>query len=110
METQLKDVASRIRELRTIAGLTEAEMAAKTEITEEQYRILEEGETDFGFTFIYKCAHVFGVEIKDLLEGSSPSLSMYTVTRRGEGLPIARKTGFFPVSMPGLLFANSGRF
>ena len=39
METQLKDVASRIRELRTIAGLTEAEMAAKTEITEEQYRI-----------------------------------------------------------------------
>ena len=34
METQLKDVASRIRELRTIAGLTEAEMAAKTEITE----------------------------------------------------------------------------
>ncbi len=95
METQLKDVAARIRELRTIAGLTEAEMAAKTEISEEQYKILEEGETDFGFTFIYKCAHVFGVEIKDLLEGSSPSLTMYTVTRKGEGLPIARKSGFF---------------
>ncbi len=95
MDTQLKDVAARIRELRNIAGLTEAEMAAKTEITEEQYKILEQGETDFGFTFIYKCARVFGVEIKDLLEGSSPNLSMYTVTRKGEGLPIARKTGYF---------------
>ncbi len=95
METQLKDVAARIRELRTIAGLSEKEMAAKTEISEEQYRILEEGETDFGFTFIYKCAHVFGVEIKDLLEGSSPSLTLYTVTRKGDGLPIARKSSGF---------------
>lgn len=94
METQLKDIAARIRELRTISGLSEAEMAAKTEISEEQYRILEQGETDFGFTFIYKCADIFGVEIKDLLEGSSPVLSLYTVTRKGEGLPIARKTGF----------------
>ncbi len=95
MDTRLKDVAARIKELRQISGFTEAEMAAKTEITEEQYKILEQGETDFGFNFIYKCANVFGVEIKDLLEGSSPSLSMYTVTRKGEGLPIARKTGFF---------------
>ena len=61
MDTQLKDVAARIRELRTIAGLTEAEMAEKTEVTEERYKVLEQGETDFGFTFIYKCAHVFGV-------------------------------------------------
>ncbi len=95
MDTQLKDVAARIRELRNISGLTEEEMAAKTEVSTEQYKVLEQGETDFGFTFIYKCAHVFGVEIKDLLEGSSPNLSMYTVTRKGEGLPIARKTGFF---------------
>ena len=95
MDTQLKDVAARIRELRTIAGLTEAEMAEKTEVTEERYKVLEQGETDFGFTFIYKCAHVFGVEIKDLLEGRSPKLSLYNVTRNGEGLPIARKSGFF---------------
>ncbi len=95
MDTQLKEIAARIREMRNITGLTEAEMAEKTEVSEEQYRKLEQGETDFGFTFIYKCAQVFGVEIKDLLEGSSPSLSMYTVTRKGKGLPFARKKGFF---------------
>ncbi len=93
-ENKLKEVASRIRELREITGLTEAEMAEKTEITEAEYHALEQGETDFGFTFIYKCAQIFNVEIKDLLEGNSPSLSLYTVTKKGEGLPIARRTGF----------------
>ncbi|MCQ2462376.1 MAG: AMP-binding protein [Clostridia bacterium] len=94
MENQLKEVASRIKELRTIAGLSAAEMAQKTGVSEEKYAVLEQGETDFGFTFIYKCADVFGVEIKDLLEGSSPSLSMYELTKKGDGLPIARRTGF----------------
>ncbi len=94
MDNTLKEVAARIRELREISGYSVERMAQLTEVTADEYRTLEEGNTDFGFTFIYKCAHAFGVEIKDLLEGSSPNLSLYTVTRKGEGLPIARRTGF----------------
>ena len=94
MENQLKDVASRIKTLREIAGLTEAEMAEKTEVSENDYKMLEAGEKDFNFTFVYKCADIFGVELKDLLEGSSPTLSLYTVARKGEGMPIARRAGF----------------
>lgn len=94
MEDQLREIAGRIRELRSIAGFTEAQMAEKTGVSEDMYRMLEQGDTDFSFNFIYKCASAFGVEIKDILEGSSPSLSLYTLTRSGEGLPIARKSGF----------------
>ena len=94
MQSELKEVASRIKELREIAGLTPSEMSLKTEVTLDEYLALERGETDFSFTFIYKCAAVFGVEIKDLLEGISPSLATYTVTRKGFGLPITRRTGF----------------
>ena len=94
MENQLKDVASRIKTLREISGLSEEDMATKTEVTLDEYKTLEKGEKDFSFTFIYKCAQVFGVEMKDLLEGSSPSLSLYTVTKKGEGMPIARRVGF----------------
>jgi len=94
MENQLREVAARIKELREISGFTVEQMAEKTEVSVEEYTVLEQGVKDFGFTFIYKCAAAFGVEIKDLLEGSSPNLSLYTVTRKGEGLPIARKTGF----------------
>ena len=94
MINELKEVAARIKELREIAGLSPSEMSLKTEVTLDEYLALEKGETDFSFTFIYKCAAVFGVEIKDLLEGISPLLATYTVTKKGEGLPITRRTGF----------------
>jgi len=94
MGYQLKEVAERIRTLREIAGYTQEQMAEKTEITVDEYVKLESGELDFGFTFIYNCADIFGVDIKDLLEGSSPNLSIYNVTKKGEGLRIERKSGF----------------
>ncbi len=94
MENKLKELAARIKELREISGLTEQQMAQKTGISVEQYTELEKGENDFGFTFIYKCSQIFNVDMKDILEGESPSLSSFTITRKGEGLPIARRTGF----------------
>lgn len=94
VDRELLEIATRIKAAREIAGLTEAQMAEKTGVTEEEYRVLEQGLSDFNFTFIFKCANVFGVDIKDLLEGESATLSLYTVTRKGEGLPITRRTGF----------------
>ncbi|MDO5559022.1 MAG: AMP-binding protein [Oscillospiraceae bacterium] len=94
MENQLLDVAARIKALREIAGFSVEQMAEKTDVTVYEYKLLEEGNTDFNFTFIYKCAHAFNVDMKDILEGESPSLSSFTVTRKGEGLPITRRTGF----------------
>lgn len=94
MGYQLREVAERIKELREIAGYSQEQMAKKTEVSLDEYIKLENGETDFGFTFIYKCADIFSVDIKDLLEGSSPNLNLYTVTKKGEGLRIYRNTGF----------------
>ncbi|MBQ8281445.1 MAG: AMP-binding protein [Lachnospiraceae bacterium] len=94
VDKELLEIATRIKAAREIAGLTEAQMAEKTGVTVEEYCTLEQGKSDFDFTFIFKCANVFGVGIKDLLEGESATLSLYTVTRKGEGLPITRRTGF----------------
>lgn len=94
MEQKLMEIAERIRTLREILGISEEQMAEKTGVSLDEYTELEKGTSDFSFTFIYACANVFNVEIKDLLEGTSPSLSEYSVTRKGEGLPIARREGF----------------
>ena len=94
VETEkLKEVAVRIREMRDISGFSVAEMAKKTEVTEEEYLAFENGENDFPFTFIHKCALAFGIGITDLLEGQSAHLSSYTVTRRGEGQETAKEDG-----------------
>ncbi len=93
-EIKIHEVATRISQLRQDLNLTVEEMAEQTGYSVEDYRSFESGEKDFSFTFIYKCANIFRVEISDLMEGASPELSGYTVTRKGEGVPIVRREGF----------------
>ena len=94
LKTQLAEVAERIRTMREIMGLSEEEMAQRAGVSVEDYRKYELGESDFSFTFIFKCAERFGIDPTDLIKGVSPTLSTYTVSRRGEGLPITRRHGF----------------
>ena len=90
---KLMDVALRIKEMRNIIGLTEEEMAQKTEVTLEEYKNYEAAKADFPFSFIHKCSIVFGIGISDILEGKSAHLSSYTVTRKGEGQETAKEDG-----------------
>ena len=90
----IKEVALRICDLREILDISVEDAAAATDVSVEQYRAYERGELDYSFTFIYKCAHLFGVDVTDILKGSSPKLSEYSVTKRGGGLPIVRRRGF----------------
>ena len=86
VETEkLREVAGRIREMRDVCGFSTEEMAAKTEVSVEEYEKYESGELDFPFTFIHKCALAFGIGITYLMEGQSAHLSLYTVTRGGQG-------------------------
>ncbi len=94
MDYNLKEVAGRIKDLREAKGYTQEELAKLTGVTLEDYKILEEGETDFSFTFIYKCAKACSVEVVDLLEGRSSTLTSFAITRKGEGLKIVKKKGF----------------
>ena len=93
MTNQLMDIAMRIRDMREILGYSMQRMAELTEVSEEVYRSYESGTVDLPFTFLLKCANVFGVEINVLLEGHSARLSGYTVTRRGKGLVTASEDG-----------------
>ena len=90
---QLMEIALRIREMRQILGYSMQKMADLTEVSEENYRLYETGTVDLPFSFMHKCAKVFGLEITDLLEGHSAKLSGYTVTRRGKGLTTASEDG-----------------
>ena len=93
MEYSLKEVAGRIKDLREATGYTQKELAKLTGVSVEDYKVLETGEADFSFTFIYKCAKACGVEVVDLLEGTSTTLTSFAITRKGEGLKIIKKKG-----------------
>ncbi|MEG1244218.1 MAG: XRE family transcriptional regulator, partial [Oscillospiraceae bacterium] len=99
MNLQLSEVAQRIKTLREILEISEAEMACNTDVALNEYRQYELGEKDFSFTFIYKCAKHLDVDPTDLISGVSPTLSSYNLTRKGDGLPITRRKGFKYINM-----------
>ena len=90
---QLSEIATRIKELREIMGFSVQKMTELTDVDEQKYLSYESGKIDIPFSFIHKCALAFGVDMTDLLEGSSARLSTYTVTRKGQGQETAKEDG-----------------
>ena len=88
IDPKIPEIAERIRALREMCEYTTAEMAEATDISVEEYESLESGEQDFCFTFLYKCADKLGVDLMEIVTGSSPHLSGFCCVRNGEGLPI----------------------
>ena len=93
LDYKIMEMARRIKELREIENLTPAEMAVKTGVTQEEYIACENGEKDLNFAFIYRCALAFNVDVTDIIEGKSPNLMSYTVTRSGKGQRIEQAHG-----------------
>lgn len=93
LDFQLQEMASRIRELRRISNLSTAEMAQRTGVSEAEYTSCETGGHDLSFAFIYRCAMAFGVNVTDIIEGTSPTLRGYAITRAGEGARIEQAHG-----------------
>ena len=93
LEEKIREMAGRIRALREIVGLSTAEMAEKTDVEEAEYIACEAGRQDLNFAFLYRCAQALGVDVTDIIEGTGPRLSSYTVTRRGEGQKIEQAHG-----------------
>ena len=105
MNEMIIEIAQRIRGLREDFGISVAEMAKLVEVSEEEYLSYEEGKRDFSFTFLYKVAVRLGLDISELLTGSSPTLSVYTHVKKGKGLAIERRKGFKYLSLA-YLFKN----
>ncbi len=93
LDFKIREMAARIRELREITRYTPEEMAAKTDVTVEEYLACENGQSDLNFAFIYRCSLAFGVNVTDIIDGVSPKLKSYTVTRGGLGQRIEQAHG-----------------
>ena len=93
LDSKILEMANRIRDLRELLNISVAEMAANTGISEEEYLACEAGQRDLNFTFIYRCANAFRVNVTDIIEGVSPTLKSYTVTRQGAGQKISQAHG-----------------
>ena len=88
---QIQMIAMRIADLRDILGMSQEEVAAKSQVPLEEYAEYEKGEKDFSFSHLFNIAETLGVDISDLLTGESPKLRGYILTRNGKGLAFDRR-------------------
>lgn len=93
IDLKIREMARRIRELREIEGFGTEYMAEKTGVDTEEYIKCENGDADLNFAFIYRCAAALGVNVTDIIEGYSPNLKSYILTRAGAGQQIAKAHG-----------------
>ncbi|MDO4488688.1 MAG: AMP-binding protein [Eubacteriales bacterium] len=93
LQNKINEIADRIRTLRLIAGYTEEYMAARNGVTIDDYISYETGEKDLDFAFLFTCAQIFNIDVTELIEGSAPTLSKYTLTRKGTGQRVEEAHG-----------------
>jgi quercetin dioxygenase-like cupin family protein len=94
MQEKIKQVASRIRELREIFGVSGAALAGEFQIAEADYQRYESGTVDIPVGILYQIAQRFQVELTTLLTGEEPRLRTYALTRAGQGVSVDRSKDY----------------
>ena len=91
MTDQIQLVASRIKELREIAGISAESFSKELKVECALLLEYESGQTDIPVGFLFKVAQHFDLELSALLRGDQPKLHVYTVVRKGKGLNVDRR-------------------
>ena len=94
MNTQIKQIAERLRGLRDALDLTITQAAEKCNIPEAEYARYESGTSDIPLSFICQIAQTFDVETTALISGVDPHSLTYFVTRKGTGTSVERTKAY----------------
>ena len=94
MNTQIKQIAERLRGLRDSLDLTTNEVASKCGVSQTDYEKYESGESDIPMSLICEIAQTYGVETTALISGDDPHSLSYFVTRKGTGVSVERTKAY----------------
>ncbi len=94
MRENAKDIAQRVRGLREDVGVSAADMAAFVQVSPEQYAAYESAAEDIPASVLTEIAVKLGVDLGLLLTGHAPTMSLFSVTRKGRGVRVDRRKGY----------------
>lgn len=94
MNSQIKEIASRLKGLREALELSAQEIAQKCNISTEQYELYESGNSDISMSFLFQLAKNYGIDTAELLSGEGAHSSAFFVTRRGTGAKVERTKAY----------------
>lgn len=94
MNSQIKEIASRLKGLREALELSAQEIAEKCSISTEQYLLYESGNSDISMSFLFQLAKNYNIDTAELLSGEEAHSSAFFVTRKGSGVQVERTKAY----------------
>lgn len=91
MQQKIREIASRVRELRELSGLSAQQMAEKLDVPPHSYQDYENGKGDIPASILYKIAVELQVDMGLLLTGEMPRMHIFCVTRKDQGVEVERR-------------------
>lgn len=90
----LKELGERIKGLREACDVTQEEMASDLGVDAETLAQWELDGADIPISVVYHLSKRFGVDMTEILTGTSAKLDTYHVVRRGEGKVVDRHPAY----------------
>lgn len=90
MKEKIEDIASRVKGLRLLSGLTVDEVAKVLDISPSLYEQYENGEDDIPVSLLNEISNYYEVDMTEILTGISPKLHDVCMVKKGEGLKVER--------------------
>ncbi len=87
---EIKQIAERLRGLRDTLELTIEELSADCDISAEEYRQAETGDSDISVSMLQKIARKYNIALDALMFGEEPKMNSYFLTRAGKGVSVER--------------------
>lgn len=94
MSDQIKQIASRIKDLREISGLSVEALAGQLGVPAETYKQYESGSIDIPIGFLYELSNRFNVDLTAILTGEGPRLHTYCLVRKDKGVGVERRNPY----------------
>ncbi|HHU91023.1 MAG TPA: helix-turn-helix transcriptional regulator [Clostridiaceae bacterium] len=90
MNEKNKDIATRVKGLRLLSGLSIEEVAKTFGVSATLYEQYEKGEDDIPVSLLNEISNYYGVDMTEILTGTSPKLRDVCYVKKGEGLRVER--------------------
>jgi transcriptional regulator with XRE-family HTH domain len=94
LQEQIKAIATRLKELREISGLSVEQLATQLNVDVATYESYESGTVDIPVSFLYAAANDLGVELTALLTGEDPKLHDFALVRKDKGVFVKRRKNY----------------
>ncbi|KZX16310.1 anaerobic benzoate catabolism transcriptional regulator [Methanobrevibacter cuticularis] len=94
MKEIIKDIGSRVKELRELSDVSTEEIAKELNISENDYISYENGEKDIPVSILYEIANKFKVDMGLLISGEETRMHIFHVTRAGKGRITEKREGY----------------